>query len=224
MKANLKKENVGPGLLHYHFGKGSGKTTSAFGMILRSLGHNFKPVIFQFLKKSNKGQSLMQELKILENFGLNISDLMQEYDEYLKITNESKGFDYGEYKTLTEILKVPVIQLGTPSFIFTGKKPSVEHLKKAEFGLKLIKRIIESSKFDILVLDEILTAVHLNIVNKDQLVEILTNSLDERKIEIILTGREKIAELVEISDYITHFEEIKHPFQKGIKARKGIEF
>lgn len=212
------------GLLHYHFGKGNGKTTSSFGTILRSLGHDFNPVIIQFLKKSIKGPSLIQELKILENFGLHLSDLMEDYDEYLKITNETKGFDYGEYKTLTEILRVPVIQLGTPTFIFTGKEPSIEHRKKAEFGLKLIKRIIESNKFDLLVLDEILTAVHLNIVNKDQLVEILTNSRDERKIEIILTGREKIAELIEISDYITHFEEIKHPFQDGIKARKGIEF
>ena len=223
MMANLKKENLNPGLIHYHFGNGNGKTTSAFGTILRSLGHNFTPVIVQFLKKSIKGPSLIQELKILENFGLHLSDLMQDYDEYLKITNETKGFDYGEYKTLTEILRVPVIQLGNSEFYF-NKEPSVEQLKKAEFGLKLIERIIESNKFDLLVLDEILTAVHLNIVNKDQLVEILTNGRDERKTEIFLTGREKIAELVEISDYITHFEEIKHPFQDGIKARKGIEF
>ena len=109
-------------------------------------------------------------------------------------------------------------------FIFTGDKPSVEHRKKAEFGLKLIKRIIDGNKFDILVLDEIITAVHLDIVNKGELVEILTNGRDKRNTEIILTGREKIAELVEISDYVIHFEEIKHPFQRGIKAREGIEF
>ncbi|MHA1338479.1 MAG: cob(I)yrinic acid a,c-diamide adenosyltransferase [Promethearchaeota archaeon] len=134
----------------------------------------------------------------------------------------SKGFEYGEYYTMTHILDIPVIQLGTPRFIFSGEKPTEEHKLKSEFGLELIERLLKSDVYDIVVLDEIITAVNFKIVDEDRLVRILKEK--KPNIEVFLTGRGAIGELMELADYITEFKKVKHPFDKGIYARKGIEY
>ena len=207
------------GLIHYVYGKGPGKTTSSFGKVLRSIGHNHNPIIIQFLKKSSDYPE--NERSYLEKLLVDISDLIQKY----KIENkpsQQKGFTYGEYTTFTKILKVPVIQIGNPTFLMPNQERTPEFLAKFKFGIELVERIVQSDVYHIVVLDEINTAVHLGLVDLDRLCKALMNR--NPQIEVILTGREKIPELVEISDYVTQVVEEKHPFQKGVNARIGIEY
>ena len=79
-----------------------------------------------------------------------------------------------------------------------------------------------NSDYDFVILDEVNTAVHLNIIDVNRFKQILKERKDN--IEVILTGRERINELIEISDYITEVKKEKHPFDKGITARKGVEY
>ena len=224
MPEKNEKKHYKKGLIHYIYGNGNGKSTSAFGITLRSHGHGFKPIIIQFLKKSQTESEHNSEINELNKIDIDISDLIKKsIQESNKETppKTKKWYVYGEYKTLSEILKIPMIQLGTPSFIFTNQKPPEEDVKKSEFGLKLIERLMQSH-YDLIVLDEIITATYLKIINVDELIKILKNK--KENIEVILTGREKIDKLTEISDYITQVKTEKHPYEKGIKAREGVEY
>lgn len=75
---------------------------------------------------------------------------------------------------------------------------------------------------DVLLLDEVLYAISCGLLPE----QALTDFLDHRpgKLEVILTGREPSAEVMERADYISRIAEEKHPYQKGIPARKGIEY
>ena len=71
------------------------------------------------------------------------------------------------------------------------------------------------------VIDEIIDAYNLNMVEHD----VLTDFLESRpkNLEVVMTGRNPKDEIAELADYLTHFEKVKHPFDKGIRARVGIE-
>ena len=76
--------------------------------------------------------------------------------------------------------------------------------------------------FDMLVLDEIISTCHYEIVNESRLVTFIENKPEE--LEVVLTGRNPSEKLMELADYITEMTKIKHPYDKEIPARKGIEF
>ena len=75
--------------------------------------------------------------------------------------------------------------------------------------------------YDMLVLDEVVSAYRLDFVDREKLLEFLGKNKDK---EIILTGRDPSPELCELADYITEMKKIRHPYDKGIRARRGIEF
>ncbi len=73
----------------------------------------------------------------------------------------------------------------------------------------------------LIVLDEVLTAVGYGIFDSSEIISFI-RELPEG-VEIVLTGKEAPAELVEAADYITEMRMVKHPFEKGVKARCGVE-
>ena len=75
---------------------------------------------------------------------------------------------------------------------------------------------------DLLVLDEIISSCNLDIVCRKKVIEFLKSK--PQKLEVVLTGRDPSEELLEIADYVTEMKKIKHPYDKGTKARKGIEY
>lgn len=77
---------------------------------------------------------------------------------------------------------------------------------------------INSSNADFVILDELLDAVP-KFISTEKILSILKNDR-----EYIITGHIKNDELIKIADYVTHFEKEKHPYDKGVQARKGIEF
>ena len=76
-------------------------------------------------------------------------------------------------------------------------------------------------KCDILILDEIIATVNLQLIDYNKLIGFLKNK--PRNIEVIMTGRNPNSELVNLADYISEIKKIKHPFDKGIYARNGID-
>jgi len=132
-----------------------------------------------------------------------------------------KGFYYGEYITLTENLKVPIIQFGEFNFI-KSEKQIAGQLKMAKNALNKVKEVLTSNNYDLIVLDEVGSMIKLKLWETEDFIQILKEKSPE--IEVIITGHQKIAELESIADYVIHLEEIKHPYQKGIIARPGIEF
>lgn len=131
------------------------------------------------------------------------------------------GFDYGELYVIDKLPNLTLKSFGRGKFI-TTKPPEKEDVTLAEQALKLAKKVVESREYDVVVLDEINVALHLRLISLEEVLEIAKNK--PRHVELVLTGRNAPNEIVEIADLVTEMIEVKHPFNKGFKARKGIEY
>ena len=130
-----------------------------------------------------------------------------------------KGMDYSELKLPEYFSNITMEQFGSDYFI--EQNPSEEDQKKADIGFKKVEEILLSDKYDLVILDEILVAVSLGLVNSDELLNAIKNK--NPKIELVLTGRNASEEIIDIADLVTEMKEIKHYYQKGVQARIGIE-
>lgn len=88
-------------------------------------------------------------------------------------------------------------------------------------GFNIAKDYLNKKNIDILILDEISYCINYNIINLHDFITFLKNK--DKIVEIILTGRDFKNEIIEIADLVTEMNKIKHPFDKGIQARIGIE-
>ena len=78
-----------------------------------------------------------------------------------------------------------------------------------------------SGSCDLLVLDEIMAAINSGMVETEQVKQLLCSKPEE--LEVVLTGRNPPQELIELADYVSQIQKVKHPFDRGIAARDGIE-
>lgn len=128
--------------------------------------------------------------------------------------------DTGELKSLKKIKNITIEQFGSKYFV--KQKPKKKDIEQAEKGFKKVCGILSQKKYDVVILDEINIALKLGLIScKDFLIAIKKAPKDK---EIIMTGRFAPAELIKIADLVSEVKEVKHYFQKGIRARKGIEF
>lgn len=97
-------------------------------------------------------------------------------------------------------------------------------IKAAEHGWEVAKNIIndKSCKYKLLILDEFNLALHYNFIDIKEVVSVIKNKPDN--LNIIITGRNAPTQIIELADTVTEMNPIKHAFESGIKAQKGIEF
>ncbi len=106
---------------------------------------------------------------------------------------------------------------------FVFKKENVEEDRRiAEEGFRLAAEIIASDRYDLVVLDELTYLPALDFLAAERIVETLKSKPE--RLNIIVTGRNAPLELVEIADTVSEVKVVKHAYQQGIKAQKGIEF
>ena len=103
-----------------------------------------------------------------------------------------------------------------------GRGTEPEHTKAAQQAWMETKKYISEGKIDLLMLDELNIALSFGWLNAEDVMNTFKNR--PASMNIIVTGRNAPDWLVEISDLVSEINEIKHPFKKGIPARKGIEF
>jgi len=92
----------------------------------------------------------------------------------------------------------------------------------AQAALEHAEKIISSGEYGLVILDEINNALHYNIIDIDRVLALLRNKPDH--VEIVLTGRNAPTPIIESADYVTEMKMVKHPYHKGIPARKGIDY
>ena len=131
-----------------------------------------------------------------------------------------KGMHYSELESLKLIPQILVQQFGLDCFIV--KKPAQKDIDAAQKGLEVVTDAIRKNSYDMVILDEICIALHYKLLPTKALVQLLQEKPAE--MEIILTGRYASKEIIKIADLVTKMKEIKHYYNKGIQARKGIEF
>ena len=96
---------------------------------------------------------------------------------------------------------------------------SNEDKKLVGLGFDFLEENAE--KYDLIILDEINVAIHMNLIDVDKIISFLKRNSNK---EIVLTGRNAKKEIIEIADLVTDLKEVKHYFRSGTPARKGIEF
>ena len=106
--------------------------------------------------------------------------------------------------------------------IIDDNSPKEEHEKVAKEAIKICKEKIQSKKYDIIILDEINYAVNLQLIKVNDVLDLIKTKPPE--LNLVLTGNHAVPEIIELADLVTEMREIKHPYQKGIKAKKGIDF
>jgi len=84
------------------------------------------------------------------------------------------------------------------------------------------KQLVKRGEVQLVILDEVLDAVLLNIISENDLICLLNERADD--VEIVLTGRQASDRILEIADYVSKMQKEKHPYDKGVMAREGIEW
>lgn len=110
---------------------------------------------------------------------------------------------------------------GSGKFVFEMNDQEKEMCKQQQ-SANLMRAIEMMPQLDLLVLDEALGALETGMIEKEVLLALLDNK--PKEMELVITGRNAPAGLIEKADYVTEMKCIKHPYEKGVIARKGIEF
>ena len=132
-----------------------------------------------------------------------------------------KGRRYSEIDTLENIANFTISQHGRDDFV-SKEKPDRVDIDLAKKGFNYSKEIVNNGKYDMIILDEINVAVDYNLIQLKDVIKLLEGK--PKKLELILTGRYAHPEIVRCADLVTEMLEIKHPYQQGVEARKGIDF
>ena len=127
----------------------------------------------------------------------------------------------GEYSTLSRLPDVKVASFGLRRFI-DPNNVDPEEKAQAKAALAAAREAITGGSYDLVVLDEINVALDFKLIDPDDVMQLIKDKPPH--VELILTGRNADSRLIEAADLVTEMVKIKHPFDKGIKARKGIEF
>ena len=134
------------------------------------------------------------------------------------------GWKYGEIETIKKLGaidgRIELRRLGKGFQRNTDDK--AEHIEAAKEALKEAGKALESGSYDLIILDEINYAVKFELITVEDVKALLAKRPAE--LHIVLTGRDAKEDIIDMADLVTEMKLIKHPYQKGIKAQKGIEF
>ncbi len=106
-----------------------------------------------------------------------------------------------------------------PFYFYMTENEKKDALKS--YTALLVKAIALTAEYDMIVLDEVISAYNFNCIDKEILIDFLKNNNDT---EIVLTGRNPDIKIIELCDYVTEMKCVNHPYNRGIEARKGIEY
>lgn len=132
---------------------------------------------------------------------------------------KAKSGNWGEVRAARR-LGVEIVPLGA-GFTWTSK--DLEHDKAlAREGWQRCRAAIEGGEYDVVILDELTYCFSFGWLDLREVLEVLRQRPTGQ--HVIVTGRDAPPELIAFADLVTEMREIKHPFQRGIKAQQGIEF
>ena len=163
-------------------GKGNGKTSSAFGMVMRALGYGHKVAVVQFIK----GEQLSGEV-------LYLRDLCPQVKFY---------------------------PLGT-GFTWDTQDRSAD-IAAAEKTWAVAEQALADDQYDLVVLDELTYMLSFKYLDKERVLKALKNRPYEQS--LVVTGRGGGSELADLADTVSEVKEIKHAYNQGVMARKGVDF
>lgn len=191
------------GLVHIYCGDGKGKSTAAVGAAVRAAGQGFRVLVARFLKTDDSG-----EVEGLAHVpGVTVLPCDQNFGFSWNMTQVQKTAAALYYNHCLAKAWDMVLEAG-----HEGSEKEEAENEGAE----------HEKAWDLLVLDEVIGACNLGFVDEDRLVELIRKKPEG--LEVIITGRGPSETLKEQADYITEMVMRRHPYEKGISSRKGIEY
>lgn len=183
------------GLVICHIGDGKGKTTAAMGLAVRASGAGLNVYILQFVKAGRtEGGWPLGEINFFQ-----------------QATGGAK------------IGRVTVEQVGLGFVGILGdRKERQEHVRQAVEGLARARQLVVKNDYQLIILDEILSAVELSLLSENDVLELL--ALKHPDVHVVITGHKRHKRIIAASDLVTEMKLIKHPYYEGVLAQKGIDF
>lgn len=203
--AKLSPKLARRGLNIFYYGKGKGKTTAIMGLAARAAGASMNVYIMQFVKAKapKKGQK-------------------RQSGEW-PISSEILFFDKAKALAGKDIGKITSEQVGLGFVGILGdRKDRKTHITAAKEGLKKAQKILQSGKYDLVILDELVSAVELNLLSETEVVKLI--KAKPKHIHLAYSGHDEYKKIIEVSDLVSEINMIKHPYYKGILAQRGIDF
>jgi cob(I)alamin adenosyltransferase len=139
---------------------------------------------------------------------------------YIYFHKNPERWGYGEFKILEKI--------GIDVFGFAKEHPYFDKVEKEKLreeclkGIKFIKKIYKEKKYDVIICDEILISLRDGFLKEEEIIKIMEKKPEN--VELVLTGRIATEKIIEKADLVSEIKKIKHPYDKGIKSREGIEY
>ncbi len=180
--ARMAEMRDGGGLLMVHTGDGKGKSTAAFGMIIRALGWGQKVAVVQFIK----GKWITGERQFFRRF-----------EDQMSFHVMGEGFTW-------------------------ETQDRARDRAAASAAWDIVKGLLADPEIDLLVLDELNIALRYEYLDVTAVLrDLVARSPD---LHVCVTGRNAHPDLMEMADLVTEMTLIKHPFQQGFKAQRGVDF
>lgn len=136
------------------------------------------------------------------------------------------GNDYGELNSFRNLSpeiaqNLTIVQAGLDRIVYSKNQTQADtdEIKK---GWELAKDAIQNDKYNLIILDEANIAIDLDIIDVDEVVETLKNKPED--MEIVLTGRNANQKIIDIAHLVSEINPVKHYWDTGVAARKGIEY
>src|SRR3989344_3528126 len=201
------------GLVHVYTGDGKGKTSAAMGLALRAVGQGLKVFIIQFMK----GGAYTGEFISAKNFLPN-NEFIQYGRGCIKEKKQLKLIGFDDKAHFFDYVRED-IECGPCRYCFLNDDEQKRFVKLA---FDKAKTITSSEEYDLVVLDEVNVAVKLGFIQLNELIDLIKNK--NKTTELIITGRDAHEKIIEIADLVTEMKLVKHYYEKGVSARRGIEY
>jgi len=190
------------GLVQVYTGDGKGKTTAALGLGLRAVGHGYKVRMVQFMK----GTSYTGEVQAVR-----------------RLAPDFEIFQFGrDCKYADKMSSGEAVCDGCGQCFVTLGNPEPRDIRHARQAYDLALRTLDKAQADLVILDEISNALYYGLLDADDVAGLIARR--PPGVELVLTGRNMPEAILDMADLVTEMRMVKHPFQKGIAARHGIEY
>jgi len=168
--------------------------------------------LFIIFTGNGKGKTTAAIGQALRMAGHKMRVCIIQFIKSLKNTGEAKAL-----AELTDTIELHVIGSG-----FTWERPKVDVAAAARAGWTLAREKIMSRRYDMVILDEITYLLNSEVLDESEVLATINGRPEN--MHVVITGRHASHDLIAAADLVTEMKEIKHPYQSGTKAGKGIEY
>lgn len=194
------------GLVYVFTGDGKGKTSTALGTAMRAAGNGMTVAWVAWYKQASWK---MSEVISLEKLGVKVYLMGKGF--HLKIKSQKS-------KIIITNQNVKIARVGEDGLV-VDVASETEHEQAAVMALEKAMELV--GNVDVLVLDEVNNAVDDSLIDLNILIHLVSS---RKKTHLILTGRNASSEIIALADLVTEMKKIKHPYDKGDLAVKGLDF